>query len=447
MSERTGKPDALDAALAAWPAVAGSERSTVEWDEVAETVVARAEEAVSGRIFGAPTPVSEEDLLRSPLPASPEEVQSSAAVARGSEGPAMTTTSRERDRATLKDLARMAQMTAPSSGRISAPPASGTQPAGEATKEDSGLINLAAIAAADAPAPAEAQAKPVVRLPDGATPEMMSTLRSATERPKPAPGAPAAAATKKRTPWVAVSGLVAAAAVAAGAFFGMQHAQRTAPAAVAAAPVAQPPAATATAPAAASLATPIPPGDLGVDPSTLPAAGSLAAHGPVPSSAKPTAAFPQPATTAAPAAPTTPPALVAAVPPPAPAASGSAQGLLGLMQQAAGVTSGPAAAPTATADTPEAPAPGSVPLKPSQGAISGALGAALPGARGCLGPDDPISHATVTFRSDGSVQNVGVSGGAAGKPAEACIRSALSKARVAPFAQPTFTASTTVRPN
>ena len=53
----------------------------------------------------------------------------------------------------------------------------------------------------------------------------------------------------------------------------------------------------------------------------------------------------------------------------------------------------------------------------------------------------------VTFKSDGTVQSVSVSGGAAGKPAEACIRSALSKARIPPFAQPTFTAPTTVRPN
>jgi hypothetical protein len=71
----------------------------------------------------------------------------------------------------------------------------------------------------------------------------------------------------------------------------------------------------------------------------------------------------------------------------------------------------------------------------------------LPGARGCLDPDDPVSRVTVTFQSDGSVQNVAVSGGAAGKPAEACIRSALMKARVQPFAQPSFSFGTTIRPN
>jgi hypothetical protein len=71
----------------------------------------------------------------------------------------------------------------------------------------------------------------------------------------------------------------------------------------------------------------------------------------------------------------------------------------------------------------------------------------MPGARACLGPDDAVSHATVTFKSDGSVQSVAISGGAAGKPAEGCIRAALSKARVQPFVQPTFTAPATVRPN
>ncbi len=69
----------------------------------------------------------------------------------------------------------------------------------------------------------------------------------------------------------------------------------------------------------------------------------------------------------------------------------------------------------------------------------------MPSARACLGPDDPISRAQVTFQSDGSVQSVSVSGGASGKPAEACIRAALMKARVAPFAQPTFTAPATIR--
>jgi hypothetical protein len=116
------------------------------------------------------------------------------------------------------------------------------------------------------------------------------------------------------------------------------------------------------------------------------------------------------------------------------------------MQQAAGVTSAPVAPAATSPDTPP-PAVGSVPMRPSQGALQGALGAVMPSARACLGPDDAISHAAITFGSDGSVVSVGVSGGAAGKPAEECIRAALMKARVAPFAQPTFTGSATVRPD
>ncbi|MBX3187568.1 MAG: hypothetical protein KF819_11160 [Labilithrix sp.] len=92
-------------------------------------------------------------------------------------------------------------------------------------------------------------------------------------------------------------------------------------------------------------------------------------------------------------------------------------------------------------------AAGTVPQKPSQGAVTGALGAVLPGARACLGPDDPISRASITFGSAGNVQSVSVSGGAAGKPAEACIKGALMKAKLTPFAEPTYTANITVRHN
>ncbi|MDP9148442.1 MAG: hypothetical protein M3O36_00655, partial [Myxococcota bacterium] len=86
------------------------------------------------------------------------------------------------------------------------------------------------------------------------------------------------------------------------------------------------------------------------------------------------------------------------------------------------------------------------PLKPAFGAVQGAVGTALPAARACLGPDDPVARATMTFRSDGSVEDVTVAGDAAGKPAEACIRRALLAARLPPFAAPTFTWTTTVRP-
>jgi hypothetical protein len=117
------------------------------------------------------------------------------------------------------------------------------------------------------------------------------------------------------------------------------------------------------------------------------------------------------------------------------------------MAQAVGVT--PSATPQlapANNDS-SSQSQGNVPLKPSLGAIQGALGAAVPGARACLGPDDAVSRANVTFKSDGSVQSVAVTGGAKGTPAEACIRSALMKAHVPPFAQATFSSPVTIRPN
>src|SRR5207244_4159549 len=89
---------------------------------------------------------------------------------------------------------------------------------------------------------------------------------------------------------------------------------------------------------------------------------------------------------------------------------------------AAGPAAAGAEAPTPAA-APVAPA-GSVPQRPSQGAVTGALGAVLPDARACLGPDDPVSKARVVFGSNGSVESITVTGFAAGKPVEACIKGA-----------------------
>jgi len=91
-------------------------------------------------------------------------------------------------------------------------------------------------------------------------------------------------------------------------------------------------------------------------------------------------------------------------------------------------------------------APDGVPQKPSPGAVQGAIGNVLTAARACLGPTDGVSRATVTFASSGAVRDVQVAGGAAGTPAEACIRDALGKARVAPFVEPSYAATITVRP-
>ncbi|MFO0566561.1 MAG: hypothetical protein U0263_12910 [Polyangiaceae bacterium] len=89
---------------------------------------------------------------------------------------------------------------------------------------------------------------------------------------------------------------------------------------------------------------------------------------------------------------------------------------------------------------------GDVPDKPSTGAVQAAIGSVMGSARACVAGQDEDSRATITFGSDGMVKSVAVSGKAAGTPAEACIKAALGKARVQPFARPTFSVGATIRP-
>jgi hypothetical protein len=86
-------------------------------------------------------------------------------------------------------------------------------------------------------------------------------------------------------------------------------------------------------------------------------------------------------------------------------------------------------------------ASGDVPLTPSAGAVSTALSSVRGGAQACLAGQSDAVTAVVTFASDGHVQRVSA-GGASG----ACIQAALSKARIAPFARDSFSATTTIRP-
>jgi hypothetical protein len=89
---------------------------------------------------------------------------------------------------------------------------------------------------------------------------------------------------------------------------------------------------------------------------------------------------------------------------------------------------------------------GGLPDRPSAGAVQAAVGSVLGAARSCLAGQLEPSSARVVFASDGSVQAVQVSGPAAGTPAGSCIESAFKKARVQPFAAPTFSFGTKVRP-
>jgi hypothetical protein len=141
------------------------------------------------------------------------------------------------------------------------------------------------------------------------------------------------------------------------------------------------------------------------------------------------------------------PAPAAAPPPPvAPALPPTPEptGLAGAIKKAVGPT-GPA--PEAEKAEAKAPPPrGDIPELPAQGAIQGALGSPRATARNCLVGQEGPSRATIVFASTGSVQSVSVSGPAAGTPAEACIKTAMSKTVVGPFKHPTFSVSTTISP-
>jgi hypothetical protein len=107
------------------------------------------------------------------------------------------------------------------------------------------------------------------------------------------------------------------------------------------------------------------------------------------------------------------------------------------------------AAPIA-AEPPPAPTPaqaGVLAERPSTGAIQGAFGAVLTSARSCLAGQETGTRAIVTFEgATGRVKSVILDGPGAGSPAEPCVRAALMGARLSPFAEPSYTASVTVRP-
>jgi hypothetical protein len=139
------------------------------------------------------------------------------------------------------------------------------------------------------------------------------------------------------------------------------------------------------------------------------------------------------------------PAAPAAAPAPAAPAAPEPTGLAGAIKKAAGpveATSGPEKAEVTKA----APVRGDIPELPAQGAISGALGSPRTAARNCIAGQDGPSRATIVFASSGNVQSVSVTGPAAGTPAEACIKTAMSKTVVGAFKHPTFSVSTTISP-
>jgi hypothetical protein len=405
---------AIDEALGAWPM---AERDAMEWDEAAARVEERIDSgAVPGEISAT---LTDDDLFAAPLAAERDELGSPDSM---SDQPVSVSSRSARPRRSFKDLAELAKSTPPP---VLVEAGVGVEAGIAAAAAVEVEAEIAAAAEAPVAVAAVAQAPTGVVVPIG--------------------GAKSAAPRAKKRYGLLIANVSVTLAIAAGTIFYLRSPRHD----HAPEPVAQTPA-TATQPAAKPSAAVEPKKDDAIDPMALPLANAptatTAPNMPVATGvlpmAPPTAPVPIAVASAAPSAsavPSSDPAVASA----APASSG---GLEDQMRQAAGPSVSATAVPPTAADT-STGSSGSVPFKPSQGAVSGALGAVMPAARACLDADDPVSHATIVFRSDGSVKSVSIDGGVAGKPQEACVRAALLKAHVPPFAQPEFTGFATIRPN
>jgi hypothetical protein len=324
----------------------------------------------------------------------------------------------------------------PPPGSLPLPPprepaaASGDRPSASALASpppgrDSGKIDLASLSA---------------RASEPAAPP--SSLGSTTREATPASGAakpakPAESESKGSGLWVGgVIGVLALAGlgVAATRSSPQPAANAATRVEVSAAPVVK---TAAPAPASAAPAAPVASADPGVvDINTLSVAGADA-------SSKPGFKLggPLPRTTESAAAPAAPVVSAAPVVATAPAPMGSVGELMDEMRKRVGAEgkkddegSGGPAGPAAKQD------------KPSQGAVLGAIGAVRGGVKACLDGIDAVTRIGIVFGSDGSAKSVSVSGGAAGKSAEGCVKAAAMKARVAPFNDDSFSTSFSVRP-
>jgi hypothetical protein len=464
--------ESLDAVLRDWPAP-GVSRSAAEADDAAENP--RADEITRAALSAAQGDESAlAALLEAPLleaePGEPptivlKEAGGDKKMAQDNESGEPTSSvapsgmptpvPSERKRTSLKAMAERASQAGPrsqsSAGALSSrgsmpPSATGLPVSGrgsvaplsrplEAKSDDSGVVNLNLVKESATPAQviAAEKAKPgQVDLFDDDRPA------AAAKAVAPTPIGAAAAAPKKSN-----TGIIAGAAIAvlglAAAFALMQRKPPAAPTVAETKPVPtmEAPAPTQAAPVeTVAVAAPAPSAEATAAPSAEPSA-KIALSGPMPTNNAGAAA-------ATPAAPTGDGKVAAA--PTAAAPAGKPGDLQSEMIRAAGGAKDPAEA----AGTPE-PAAGNaknqnIPEQPSQGAVAAALGAVMPGAKGCVAGADDVSRAQVTFSAGGAVTSVSVTGWAAAHGKSSCIQAALKGAKVGAFSKPSYTVGATIRP-
>src|SRR5258708_17863081 len=186
----------IDRAVARWPGIEGG---AAGWDDAADKVVSRIESGAPLTVSG----ISDEDLLRSPLPASLLEIERAGVLETGKpEG--RSGAARLRDGASLRDAAKLANRAAPADDD------------GQGT-EDSGVIVLAELMASGRKAQAAeaAQAASAGAKADGSNTVDAPRKRGGTQA------------------WIALSGPIVAAPIAAGVFVALPRRATTGASAVA----------------------------------------------------------------------------------------------------------------------------------------------------------------------------------------------------------------------
>jgi hypothetical protein len=487
--------DKLDDLLSKWPM---RESTQLEAEEASERVLAAIE--------GGQTPATiDENLLAAPLPKTSEDEQTSqrpsisnslTGRASGIGVESKMSKDRTRERTSFQELAKMATTPPPPTSVVPSSPASGSGPnrsssvpspvsspspasssgstgvvrGEESSSTDSGIVDLKAIASADPSGQQRAQSTPLASsglFEDESAPPKPAVASATAEKlastPPPSASAPAAAvaqaapsakkALEKKSDEkksgggvvIVIGALVAAAAIAAGVvmFVKYEH-NKAALAAMAVSPGATTTAA-ATAKPQASGAASVADNDTTEEITDLPDTTNPG----------------QPHvrhvrhvhTGGGPATPPEPPPTSTGVDPklianvPTGPAGGGGGDLAEAMKTAAGGGTGLGGNGAGGGTDQSKFAAGTVAQRPSQGQVAGAIGSVMQAARACLAADEPTSHANVTFQSDGSVKSVSVTGFAAGKPQEACIKGALSKAKVDPFAESSYPVPVILRPN
>ncbi len=362
---------------------------------------------------------------------------------------------RERDRQSLRDLAKLSQQTGPLSSsvpasvRVMPPPSSGVV-------DNSGLIDLERLSEAiraTTEAQSETTLPPVVpsvesvavasssstasRTFDANNPDLTPLSPSVTfaeksPTPAPTPEPPVAAAPSSKLPAV-VGGLVL---VAAAAFLATRKEAPT---------TAASPAASEAQVAAPSLTNAAPTQAPTAAPTEAKAEAPKAVSKPV-DQAKLSVEAPKVDDKATAPGPTEAVAAAKAVAAPVPVVAKGPKVEKSFADEMAAAVTGKLqvnAQPTESAAAgPAGPAAGMA--KPSQGQIQAAFQKVKGSAHNCLGGQEIEVKTMVTFGSDGKVQKVAVSN-APDPGVGSCIEGAVNKATVPAFTDATFTAPLTVR--